>query len=250
MRCGLEIATSPPAPRNHEKTLYRSLRAKRSNLVISFKNGDWKMLELQILFLTLIPVFSGIVPQDGLSGVSPSALLGIAEPVTAEFIQGTWQTSDEFFKWGVTDREKATLRPFRKTGFVKFNKDGTMRMVNFFQPSDGQWEITNKGLILKDPRYPEAPQRLVPIRKRDDNRIWMLIPFSRGAIGIGLERTNREDIPIEESPQKIKKRTGAQPLPPAKAQPRGDTAADDDQQQSTDRFVVPQWGEYRNDPLP
>ena len=187
--------------------------AKGNNQQIHL-HGDWIMLELQILFLTLIPVFSGIVPQDGLSRTSPSPLFGIADPVSAEFLHGVWQTSDEFFKWGVTDREKATLRPFGKSGCVKFNEDGTMRMVNLFQPSEGRWEIIEGGLAIKDPRYPEMPKRVVPIRKRDDNRMWMLIPFSGGAIGIGLERTNREDIPLEAASQKTKKR-----IPPERFSP-------------------------------
>ncbi len=196
------------------------------------------MFELQILFLTLIPVFSGIVPHDSLSGCSPSALFGVAEAVTADFLHGTWQTSDEFFKWGVTDRQKATLRPFRETGFARFNKDGTMRMVNLFQPNEGMWEVTNKGLILRDPRYPEAPAQVVPVRKRDENRIWLLMPFSGGAIGIGLVRTPREDIPVSELQKKANRNPVPKRGPPSRAKYRSDSAREDDHTPSSESSVT------------
>ncbi len=207
-------------------------------------------MELQILFLTLIPVLSGIVPQDGMSAVAPTALFGVAEPVTAEFIQGTWKTADEFFRWGITDREKATTRAFPKTGFVKFSDDGTVRMVNLFQPTDGQWEIGQQGLVIRDPRYPEAPVRVIPIRKRDENRIWMLIPFSGGAIGIGLERTDLEDIPFEQVQQNTKKNVQSQRVPISRAKSDHDTSTSDDIKPSTETFFVPQWEELRNEPVP
>lgn len=207
------------------------------------------MLELQILFLTLIPVFSGIVPHDSLSGLSPSALFGVAERVTADFLQGTWQTSDEFFKWGVTDRQKATLRPFREKGFVRFNKDGTMRMANLFQPSEGRWEVTEKGLVLTDPRYPDAPPRVVPLRKRDENRMWLLIPFSGGAIGIGLARTPRDDIPFEELQKKAPKYAEPRRSPPVRVKSRPDAASEEDQEHPSEPAAA-QESDNARQPMP
>lgn len=215
----------------------------------TFVLGCTMMLELQILFLTLIPVFSGIVPHDSLSGLSPSALFGVAETVTADFLQGTWQTSDEFFKWGVTDRQKATLRSFRETGFVRFNKDGTVHMVNLFQPNEGRWEVTEKGLILKDPRYPEAPPRVVPVRKRDENRMWLLMPFSGGAIGIGLVRTPGEDIPFEELQKKAPKRAEPRRSPPPRVKPRADTAGEEEKERSSESAASQESNDAR-EPMP
>jgi hypothetical protein len=157
------------------------------------------VLDLQVLFLTLIPVFSGIVPHDGLTSITPSALFGISEPLTKEFLMGTWKTSEEFFKWGITDREKATLRPFRKAGYVSFNRDGTLKMANLFQPTEGRWEIRETGLVLTDPRYPQATERVVPLRKRDHDRIWLLLPFSGGAIGVGMVRVPDEEFQASET---------------------------------------------------
>jgi hypothetical protein len=157
------------------------------------------VLDLQVLFLTLIPVFSGIVPHDGLTSITPSALFGVSEPLTKEFLTGTWKTSEEFFKWGITDRDKATLRPFRKAGYVSFNRDGTLKMANLFQPAEGRWEIRDTGLVLTDPRYPQATERVVPLRKRDNDRIWLLLPFSGGAIGVGMVRVSDEQFQAAET---------------------------------------------------
>ena len=70
------------------------------------------MLNIQVLALALIPLLSGVVPRDG-AMVSPLALLGIEERISADFMAGTWKSSDEFFRWGITDKEKAKVRQFK-----------------------------------------------------------------------------------------------------------------------------------------
>lgn len=161
-----------------------------------------------MLFLTLIPVFSGIVPHDGLTSALPGALFGISEPLTKEFLTGTWKTSEEFFKWGITDREKSTVRPVRKPGYVSFNKDGSLKMANLFHPAEGRWELRETELVLMDPRYPQSTKRLISVRKRDNDRIWLLLPFSGGAIGVGMERVPDDEFQaVEHAPRKNLKKS-------------------------------------------
>jgi len=171
------------------------------------------LLDLQVLFLTLIPVFSGIVPHDGLTSMLPGALFGISETLTEEFLTGTWKTSEEFFKWGITDREKSTLRPVRRAGYVSFYKDGSLKMANLFQPAEGRWELRETGLVLTDPRYPQSTERLVPVRKRDNDRIWLLLPFSGGAIGVGMERVPEDEFQaVEHAAKKNFKKSAGERL--------------------------------------
>ncbi len=152
------------------------------------------MLNLQILALTLIPVLSGVAPKDGSLMLNPTALLGIEQSVTAEFIAGTWKYSDEFFRWGVTDKDKAKVKPFKGNAFMSLDKDGALKMVNFFRPKQGRWELTRAGILIHDPNHPERGSQVLPIRKRDKDRIWVLLPFTGGATGIGMVRVSDEEF--------------------------------------------------------
>ena len=152
------------------------------------------MLSLQILALTLIPILSGVVPRDGNLMINPTAILGVGEPITAEFIEGTWKYSDEFFRWGVTDKDKAKVRPFSGHAFMSLNKDGTLKMFNFFRPKEGRWELARAGILIHDPLYPERGSQVLPVRKRDRDRIWVLLPFTGGATGIGMVRVSEEEF--------------------------------------------------------
>ncbi len=145
------------------------------------------MLNFQVLALALIPLLSGVVPRDG-AMVSPLALLGIEDRITADFMAGTWKSSDEFFRWGITDKEKARVRQFKGQAQMSLNRDGTMTMVNLFRPPEGRWEISADGVVIFDPRYPERGSQLLPVKKRDKDRIWLLLPFAGGAAGIGMVR--------------------------------------------------------------
>ncbi|MGO9569574.1 MAG: hypothetical protein ACLP5H_18745 [Desulfomonilaceae bacterium] len=145
------------------------------------------MLNMQVLALALIPLLSGVVPRDG-AMVSPLALLGIEERISADFIAGTWKSSDEFFRWGLTDKEKAKVRQFKGQALMSLHKDGTMKMVNLFRPDQGRWELSADGVVFFDPRYPERGSQLLPVKKRDKDRIWLLLPFAGGATGIGMVR--------------------------------------------------------------
>jgi len=152
------------------------------------------LLDLQILALTLIPLFSAVAPSG--SGVSTSALsmLGADQSVTAEFIVGTWKTSEEFFRWGAADREKARITPFRGSSYMSLRPDGTMKMVNFFRPAEGSWELTAQGLIIHDPSHPERGSQVLTVRKRDKDRMWVLLPFAGGSTGIGMVRVPDEEL--------------------------------------------------------
>jgi len=145
------------------------------------------VLNFQVLALAMIPLLSGVVPRDG-ALVSPIALLGIEERISAEFMAGTWKSSDEFFRWGITDKEKARVRQFKGQAHMSLNKDGTMKMVNLFRPQEGRWELSADGVVIFDPRYPERGSQLLPVKKRDNDRIWLLLPFAGRAAGIGMVR--------------------------------------------------------------
>jgi hypothetical protein len=145
------------------------------------------LLKAQILALLLIPFLSGAAPRDGAT-VSPLSLLGIEEYVTSDFIVGQWRYSDEFFRWGVTDRERSRIRPVKGQGSMTLNADGTVKMSNLFKPDEGYWEITPDGIKITDPKLPDHTPQLLPIRKRDADHIWVLLPFTGGAAGIGMAR--------------------------------------------------------------
>ncbi|MCL5124751.1 MAG: hypothetical protein M1511_09700 [Deltaproteobacteria bacterium] len=149
------------------------------------------MLDLQVLILTLMPLFSGVTPQEA-PGHSPATnLVGISEPLSPDFIVGRWKMVDQFSKWGVTDKEKARVsRIDRGQAVLEINRDGTFTMSHLFRPSKGRWEVNEKGLLIYDPEATELGTQFIPIRKRDDNRIWLLLPFSHGSVGIGMVREN------------------------------------------------------------
>jgi hypothetical protein len=149
------------------------------------------LLNAQVLALALIPLLSGAVPRDGVM-VSPMSLLGIEEHVTADFLVGTWKCSDEFFKWGVTDKEKSTVRSFRGQALMSLTKDGEIKMTNFFRPAEARWELSSDRLIVYDPKFPERSPQALPVRKRDKDKIWILLPFTGGSAGIGMVRVENE----------------------------------------------------------
>lgn len=151
------------------------------------------MLNLQVLVLTLIPLFSGVLPTEGGLAVSPLTLLG-REEVSREFVVGVWKYSDEFFRWGVTDKDRTRVKPFRGSSFMVLRSDGTMSMVNLFRPKEGRWELTPRGILIFDPRYPERGTQVLPVRKRGQDRIWILLPFSGGAAGIGMARVSEQEL--------------------------------------------------------
>jgi hypothetical protein len=155
---------------------------------VAFKRRENpSLLNLQVLVLALIPLFSGALPTDGGTPVSPLTLLG-REEIPSEFITGAWKYSDEFFRWGATDKERARIKSFRGNAFMILRPDGTMKMVNLFRPKEGRWEWTAKGILLYDPRYPERGTQVLPVKKRGPDSIWVLLPFAGGAAGIGMVR--------------------------------------------------------------
>ncbi len=152
------------------------------------------MLDLQILIITLMPLFSGVTPQE-VAGSSPAVnLVGVCEPVSADFMIGRWKWLDQFSKWGVTDKEKSRVTVTdRPKAVLDINRDGTFSMSHLFKPSKGRWEISPKGLLIYDPVASDRAAQLIPVRKRDKNRIWLLLPFAQGAVGIGMERDDPPD---------------------------------------------------------
>lgn len=152
------------------------------------------MLDLQVLIITLMPLFSGVTPQE-MTGPTPAVnLVGVSEPVNADFMIGRWKWLDQFSKWGITDKEKSRIILTDRTKAVMdINADGTFIMRHLFRPSKGRWELSQKGLLIYDPSATERAPQLIPVRKRDENRIWLLLPFAQGAIGIGMVRDDPPD---------------------------------------------------------
>lgn len=154
------------------------------------------MLNIQILVLSLIPLLSGIVPDDR-SALSSTALLGMEDSVSEQFLVGTWKYSEDLFRWGLADKEKARIKPSRTQAFMRLREDGTIHMVNFFRPTNGHWHLTPEGIAISGPGFPDRFQ-ILPVRKRDKDRIWLLLPFASGSIGIGMLRIPDEDLSILE----------------------------------------------------
>jgi hypothetical protein len=178
---------------------------------------EFVVLNFQVLALALIPLLSGVVPRDG-AMVSPLALLGIEEHVSADFMAGTWKSSDEFFRWGITDKERAKVRQFKGQARMSLNRDGTMKMINLFRPKEGRWELSADGVVIFDPRYPERGSQLLPVKKRDKDRIWLLLPFAGGAAGIGMVRVPDGEMDltgtqIVKDPKKRSKNSYRQRIP-------------------------------------
>jgi hypothetical protein len=107
---------------------------------------------------------------------------------------GTWKYSDHFMRWGITDKEKAKIDSFKGEAFMSLKEDGTLKMVNLFRPTEGRWEMADRGIIIYDPKYPERGSQLLPVLKRDQNRIWVLLPFAGGANAIGMTRVSEEEL--------------------------------------------------------
>lgn len=152
------------------------------------------MINLQVFILTLMPLLSGAVPGDGRMPIGALSFLGIGDCISSEFLVGNWKYSDEFFKWGITDKERAEVKTFRGRAFMSLGKDGSMKMVNLFRPSEGRWELTDEGIVLFDPRYSDRVAQILPVRKRDHDRIWLLLPFTGGSSGIGMQRVSEEEM--------------------------------------------------------
>jgi hypothetical protein len=152
------------------------------------------VVNLQVFILTLMPLLSGTVPADGRMPIGALSFLGIGDTISSEFLVGTWKYSDEFFKWGITDKESAEVKPFRGRAFMSLGQDGTMKMINLFRPTEGRWELTEEGIVLFDPRYADRVAQIVPVRKRDHERIWLLLPFTGGASGIGMKRVSEQEM--------------------------------------------------------
>ncbi len=160
----------------------------------------WKciiVLNLQVFALTLIPLFSGGLPGSAVGDPDLFTLLGVQSSISTEFMVGHWRYVDHFCRWGITDKKKATVHRFDEHAVMSLGADGTMRMVKLFRPSEGRWEMTADGIRFYNPEHPERGSQTFPVKKRDENRIWLLLPFSGGAVGIGLARITAEDFAQE-----------------------------------------------------
>jgi hypothetical protein len=176
------------------------------------------LLKAQILVLSLMPVFSGGAPQDCM-WISPLTLLGVEQSISADFLAGSWKVSDEFAKWGITDKERSTISEFRGSASMTLRKDGTLKMVNLFKPEEGRWEAHGNTIIISDPRFPERGSQLVPVRRRDQNRIWLILPFTGGSAGIGMVRVKEDDLNL--AGKHLQEPKKAQAAAPKEARPRG-----------------------------
>lgn len=150
------------------------------------------MLNLKILALALIPLFSADAPKDGVGVMTPLELVGVHQKISPKFLVGNWRHTHDFFRWGATDKQRATIKRFPGYALMKLEDGGAMEMFNLFEPSTGKWELTEKGLRIYDPKYPERGSYLLPIRKRSEDRIWVMLPFTDGASGIGLTRVSEK----------------------------------------------------------
>lgn len=151
------------------------------------------MVDLPVLALTLIPLLSGGMPGSHCANFDPVTLFGMTNPPSHEFMIGCWKPTESFSRWGTTDRNRARIEKFRAPALMCLNKNGSMTMVNLFQPERGRWELNSKGLLIYDPEAPEWGSQIIPVGKRDENGIWMMLPFARGAAGIGLVRVSDEE---------------------------------------------------------
>jgi hypothetical protein len=123
-------------------------------------------------------------------------LFGIQENLTPEYLTGTWISSDEFFKWGITDKEKSKVKSFKGRAVMTLEKEGIITMKNLFRPELGKWEITGDSIVIHDPKFPERGFQVLPIRKRDDKRMWVLLPFTGGAAGIGMVKISDDTVEV------------------------------------------------------
>ena len=167
------------------------------------------MLSAQVLVLTLIPLLSGSVPGEGAVGTNVHQLLGLVTPLTRDFLVGTWRYTDHFLRWGITDKKKASIQRVEGNAFMSLRGDGTMTMVNLFWPPEGRWELCDQGIIIHDTARPERGSQLIPVRKRDDNRIWLLLPYSGGANGIWMVRVAQEAPTVTSEKSEPRRKRGS-----------------------------------------
>ena len=152
------------------------------------------MLSAQVLALTLIPLLSGGLPASGAPTIDVPVLLGLATPLSRSFMVGTWKCTDYFCRWGVTDTGRARIARFGRSAFMCLHEDGTMKMVNLFRPEQGRWKIRGRALVLYHPKHSDRGVQRIPVKTRDENRIWLLLPFASGATGIGMARVTEEQM--------------------------------------------------------
>jgi hypothetical protein len=69
-----------------------------------------------------------------------------------------------------------------------------MKMVNLFRPEQGRWKIRGRALVLYHPKHSDRGVQRIPVKTRDENRIWLLLPFASGATGIGMARVPEEQM--------------------------------------------------------
>ena len=94
------------------------------------------------------------------------------------------------------------MNRFRGNSYMILSRDGSMTMVNFFRPEQGHWELTEKGLLIYDPEFPERGSQVLPVRRRSGRRIVLLLPFADGAVGVGMVRVpEAEAVNTEPSPR-------------------------------------------------
>ena len=117
------------------------------------------MLSAQVLALTLIPLLSGVVPGNGCSAVDLWALLEFEQPVSKNFMVGTWKYSDHFVRWGITDKGKAKIERVKGDSFMTLRQNGTMKMIDLFRPSEGRWEISAAASSFTIQNIPNAARR-------------------------------------------------------------------------------------------
>ncbi len=175
------------------------------------------MLHIQVLALTLIPLLSDSAPRPPDAAPLPPRILGVERRLTAEDLVGVWKYVDHFSRWGVTDKRPARVERYRGTAYMALRRDGGMKMVNLFQPPEGRWEYSNGKLILYDPKRPERGSRALEVRRRGDDSIWLLLPFSGGANGIGLVRAGAAEA---QKAEKAEAGGAAVPPPPRRSAPR------------------------------
>lgn len=77
---------------------------------------------------------------------------------------------------------------------MRLDKDRTVTMLNLFQPAKAHWEPAPGGIVILDPKHPARDAKLLPVKKRDQDRIWVMLPFAGGASGIGMERVSEEEM--------------------------------------------------------
>lgn len=175
-------------------------------------SGETRVLNLPVFILTLVPLFSGAIPGGSPTTTDLPTLMGVHGPISREFITGNWRSLDHFVRWGITDKKKARVREFDPPALMSVRADGSIRMLGFFQPEEGRWEVSRDGILIFDPRRPEQGSQIFPVRKRDQDRIWVILPFSGGATGIGMARISDEEFEkvsesFREKQKKKKERT-------------------------------------------